>query len=136
VVLRVFESGLLPESDAIGIDETKQGQFADPLMNFGLQFEQMVQIRQGGFLSGAIWDAEVRLKAKTLRHCGQPLMSWAVSNGKIERTGNYVKMVKETAGAAKIDPLIAMFNALILLRRNPVASTPEVIKIPENYEVF
>jgi phage terminase large subunit-like protein len=54
-------------------------------------------------------------------HPGQLLMAWVLGNAKIEQRGNSVMVTKQISGRAKIDPLIALFQAAILMSWNPSA---------------
>ena len=72
-------------------------------------------------LHGAIKTAERRLAGKRLIHAGRPLMAWCVGNAKIVQAGNAVTITKQASGSAKIDPLMALFDAVQLLSLNPVA---------------
>jgi len=49
----------------------------------------------------------------------QALMSWAVANDRVEPTGNAIIITKQASGSAKIDPLMAAFNAVALMSTNP-----------------
>jgi len=46
-------------------------------------------------------------------------MAWAVSNARVEPKGNAITITKQASGSAKVDPLMAMFNAPALMATNP-----------------
>lgn len=115
-------TGLVPERGGIGIDVAAIGTLIDDLSDLGIAAERLTAVSQGWKLSSAIFTAERALKAMKLRHCGQGLMAFAVSNAKVEPAGNGVRITKQMAGRSKIDPLIALFNAVELMSRNPSAS--------------
>lgn len=115
-VKQVDDSGLL---DQIGVDQAGIGAIVDAIVGLGIEQTRIVGIPQGWRLVGAIKTAERRCAEGALKHGGRPIMSWCVGNARVEPRGNAVLITKQTAGAAKIDPLMATFNAVALMSMNP-----------------
>ena len=122
------DAGLLPREAAIGLDPWGTAALLDEMVAREYPEQQIMGVGQGYKLSGAIKGIERRLIDGTLVHGGQPLMTWVVGNAKAVARGNNVLITKERAGVAKIDPLIAMFNAEMLMNLNPVAAGASVYK--------
>lgn len=116
ICAQVYESGKL---DKIGCDPAGLGGIIDSILQADVPNEYMVAVTQGWKMTGAIKTAERKLAEGVMVHAGQPLMAWCCGNAKIEPRGNAVIITKQAAGTAKIDPLMAMFNAVTLMSLNP-----------------
>jgi phage terminase large subunit-like protein len=116
LVSQVYSSGKL---DKVGCDPSGIGAILDALAEAGIPEEMIVGISQGWKMTGAIKTAERKLAEGVLVHGGQPLMAWCVGNAKIEPRGNGVIITKQASGTAKIDPLMALLNAVSLMALNP-----------------
>ena len=110
------ETGLL---ERIGVDPAGVGAINEALLDREIKQERIVGIPQGWRMSGAIQTLERRLADESFEHCGAPLMNWVVGNAKVESRGNAIIITKAAAGRAKIDPLMATFNAVTLMSLNP-----------------
>lgn len=106
---------------AVGMDRIGLDQAVDAFAEIGLTEEDktLFGIPQGYVLTGAIKSMERKLIDRSFVHGGQRLMNWAVGNAKVEPTKNAFLITKQASGTAKIDPLMATFDAAYLMGRNP-----------------
>ncbi|WP_122602930.1 terminase large subunit [Pseudomonas viridiflava] len=118
IVKRINDAGLL---DKVGLDPAGIGAVLDALADAGIEEDQIIGISQGWKLTGAIKTTERKLAEGAFLHCGQPLMAWACGNAKGVPSANAFLITKQASGTAKIDPLMATFNAVSLLSLNPEA---------------
>lgn len=111
---------------AIGVDPAGIKQTLDALNAAGYPSDVIVPVSQGWRLGSSIKSTELYLSSGTLIHADQPMMDWAVGNAKIESKGNAVLITKQKSGSAKIDPLMALFNAVEILSLNPTVRASSV----------
>jgi phage terminase large subunit-like protein len=124
IVKEVDESGLLA---SVGLDPEKTHKVMfQALVDAEIDEAKCFGVSQGWKLIGAISVAERKLAEGVLIHGGQPLMNWCVGNAKIEPRGNAALITKQASGTGKIDPLMALFNAVSLMALNPVAASNEI----------
>jgi phage terminase large subunit-like protein len=119
IVAQCEASGLL---DKIGCDPAGLGSILEALVDAEVPEEKVIGISQGWRMTGALKTTERKLAEGTMHHGGQPLMAWSVGNAKIEPRGNAVIVTKQASGTAKIDLVLATFNAVTLMALNPVSS--------------
>lgn len=118
LVAQVETAGLL---DQVGLDPVGIGAILDALEARGIPREKIGGVKQGYTLGGAIKTAERKLAEGGMWHGGQPMMAWCCGNARVEPRGNAILITKQASGSAKIDPLMALFNAVTLLALNPEA---------------
>ncbi|WP_150561548.1 terminase large subunit [Pandoraea bronchicola] len=136
IVADIEAAGLLFK---VGADPAGIGSVLDALADAKVPEEKVIGISQGWKLSGAIKTAERRIAAACGRrlddgqvadgmliHGGQPMMAWCVGNARVVPVGNAVNITKQASGTGKIDPLMAIFDAVSLMALNPPAQGPSV----------
>lgn len=117
---QIYSSELM---DKIGVDPAGLGAILDKLEERGIPADKIIGVSQGWKLGSAIKTAERRLAEGLFNPAEQPIMSWCVGNARIEPRANSIMITKQASGTAKIDPLMAMFNAVTLMALNPKAAT-------------
>tara|TARA_B100000678_G_scaffold13657_1_gene10725 strand:+ start:3947 stop:5620 length:1674 start_codon:yes stop_codon:yes gene_type:complete len=120
IVGEVDERGLLA---SVAADPAGLGELIDALAEIGVTPEsgKIIGAPQGYQMMNAIKTTERKLANGTLKHDGSKLMAWCVGNIKIEPTATAIRATKANAGDAKIDPAMALFDAVTVMSRNPEA---------------
>lgn len=108
---------------SVSVDPAGLGELVDALAAIGVTQDggQLVGAPQGYAMMNAIKTAERLLGRRRMWHSGLGLMDWAVGNLKIEQTATAIRATKQNAGDAKIDPVMALFNAVVVMSLNPEA---------------
>jgi len=120
IVEQVEAAGLLYQ---VGLDPSGIGAIQEAIAVREVDQEKLVGVSQGWRLGGAIKTAERKLAEGVLLVADQPMMRWCCSNARVEPKGNAILITKQASGSAKIDPLMALFNAVSLMATNPPAAT-------------
>lgn len=128
IIQQVKDAGLLA---CVAVDPAGLGELVEALKEIDVTEESglLVGVSQGFALMNAIKTAERKLANGTLRHASSALMDWCVANLKIEPTATAIRATKQNAGDAKIDPVMALFNAVTIMVKNPVAAQGVVPEI-------
>lgn len=131
-ICNVRDAGLLPDEKSIGVDAAGIGDIVDELTSEkrGFTMEQIVGISQGWRLGAAIKTTERKVAGGEIVHSGSRMMAWCVGNARVEPKGNAILITKQVSGTAKIDPLMAGFNAASLMALNPESQgSPEILTL-------
>lgn len=120
---------LLPDENAIGVDAAGIGAIVEALMAPERKFtdKHILAISQGWRLNGAIKNLERMVAGGEFVHGASDLMAWSVSNARVVQVGNAVTINKQVSGTAKIDPLMATFDAASLMALNPAATKKSLV---------
>lgn len=122
ILADVYERGLLPEEFAVGLDPFGIMPLKREIVSRGVPEGILIAIKQGTSLMPAISIVGRQLEGRKIHHCGQPILDWAVSNARTIERDNAQMVTKAESGRGKIDPLMALFNAAMLMGRDPEAS--------------
>lgn len=127
VICGIRDARLLPEKNAIGVDAAGIGAIVDALTARKFTDDHIVAVSQGWRLNGAIKTVERMVAGGEFVHGSTELMKWCVGNAKVVQVGNAITINKQVSGTAKIDPLMATFDAASLLMLNPAAAKKKLV---------
>lgn len=125
-VKRVVDTGNLV---GVGLDPHAIGAIVDALNEIGVDKKLMLGVSQGWRLTSAIKTLERKMAEGTIKLAKQPLVKWCMENARVEPRGNAVLITKAASGSMKIDPLMALLDAVEIMSRNPASSDSK-------YQVF
>ncbi|NLZ12381.1 MAG: terminase large subunit [Alcaligenaceae bacterium] len=125
ILADIHRRGLFPEQNAIGLDQIGIN-FEESFAEAEIPDELLTGISQGYRMGGTIKTVERKLAEGAFVHCGRPMMAWCVGNARVEQRANSILITKQASGTAKIDPLMALFDAAHLMAMNPAASGQSV----------
>jgi phage terminase large subunit-like protein len=134
IIADIKDRGLL---GCVAVDPAGLGEFTDALAEIEVTVENelLKGAPQGYAMMNAIKTAERKLANGTLRHGPSKLMAWCVGNLKIEPTATAIRATKQNAGDAKIDPVMALFDAVTFMSLNPMAAMTRSPWEDENFRL-
>lgn len=129
IICRARDEKLLPAKNAIGVDAAGIGSIVEELASPERKFteEHIIAISQGWRLNGAIKTVERMIAGGEFIHGATDMMAWCVSNARVVQVGNAITINKQVSGTAKIDPLMATFDAASLMALNPEAPRKKLV---------
>jgi phage terminase large subunit-like protein len=131
IAAKVRASGKMPAQYGVAMDAWGMGPLVDALVAAGFdpgdeslkRAGHIFAVRQGVGLSSALYTVEFKLGDDQFAHDGSDMMNWCVSNALVKLRGSALYVDKETSGAGKIDPLVAVLNAVKGMELGPVATS-------------
>jgi len=120
IISSIKEQGKLAH---VAVDPAGLGEMIENLADIGVTQDDgvLAGVPQGQWMMNALKTAERKLANGTLWHAGSSMMAWCVGNLKIEPTATGIRATKQSAGDAKIDPAMALFDAVTMMMRMPKA---------------
>lgn len=120
-ICRARDLKLLPDKNAIGVDQAGIGAIVEELTSPARKFtgDHIAGVSQGWRLNGAIKTLERMIAGGEFVHGATDMMAWCVGNARVVPVGNAITINKQVSGSAKIDPLMATFDAVTLMALNP-----------------
>ena len=116
---------------SVACDPYGIGAIVDALAKIGITEDNglLKGVRQGVALMGAIKSVERKLADGSFKHGGKKLMAWCATNAVIKHTGTGMMIERDASGAGKVDPLVATFDAAVVMGFNPEANAPPEYQI-------
>jgi phage terminase large subunit-like protein len=117
--------------NSVACDPYGIGAIVDALAKIGITEDNglLKGVRQGVALMGAIKSVERKLADGSFKHGGKKLMAWCATNAVVKLTGTGMMIERDASGAGKIDPLVATFDAAVIMGLNPEANAPPEYQI-------
>lgn len=106
----------------VAVDPAGLGELVEELKKIDITVEgevKLIGVAQGYALMNAIKTSERKLKNGTLWMGSSGLGVWCAGNLKIEPTATAIRASKQNVGDAKIDDIMALFDAVSIMVKDP-----------------